>query len=217
MKATKLTVALFLVLGLFSMCKKDAKKDSSTTNTVYYVKGTLNGQSWNWRVPADQSGYVIGSASYMSYYQGGLSGGIAALVSAGNGIQPRFGIEFKTFVKGPNDDGPTVFKNFVTTGTWAYASTRDYTIGTKAIVVYYTDNTGKQYSSIGTQSGSSLNVISVTPVTGSVYNADSGLQIKLTFNCTLYPIDGTGNALTITNTEATVFLDERYIIYGPAT
>jgi hypothetical protein len=75
-------------------------------------------------------------------------------------------------------------------------------------VIYYTDIAGKQYNTIGAQTGSAANVAAVTPVTGSVYNSDAGLKIKLTFNCTLYPTDGTGNSLKITNTEATVFLDD---------
>jgi hypothetical protein len=140
--------------------------------------------------------------------QGDISGGITALVSANPGLQPQLGIEFKTIDKGPNADAVTVFNSFVDTGAWAYAATLNYAIGTKSIVIYYTGNAGKQYNSIGAQNGSNANVIAVTPVPGSVYNSDSGLKIKLTFNCTLYPTDGTGNSLKITNTEATVFLDD---------
>jgi hypothetical protein len=117
-------------------------------------------------------------------------------------------IEFKTFNKGANDDAAIVFNNFVNTGNWAFANTLDYTIGTRSIVIYYTDNSGKQYSSVGSQSGSSANVATVTPVTASVYNSDPGLKIKLTFNCKLYPLDGIGSVITVTNTEATVFLDD---------
>jgi hypothetical protein len=89
--------------------------------------------------------------------------------------------------------------SFVKAGALAYASTTDYTIGAKSIVVYYTDGSGNQYSTIGSQTGSSFNVISVTPVTGDAYNADSGLKIKLTFNCILYPFSGTGSSITIAN------------------
>ena len=205
MKTIKLITTLFFALCLFSMCKKDSKKDT-TPNSVYYVKGTLNGQAWNWQVPADQSGYVVGSSSSLSNNQGYILGGVTALVSA-SGFQPQLGIEFKTFNKGPNDDATTVFNNFVTTGAWDYSNTPNYTVGTKSIIIHYTDNAGKQYSSIGEQSGSGANVSVVTPVTGSVYNSDPGLKIKLTYNCTLYPVDGTGNSLTVGNTEATVFLD----------
>jgi hypothetical protein len=128
----------------FSMCKND----SNTPNQTYYVKDTLNGQAWNWQVPAHQSTYVVGSSSSLSNNQGNISGGITALVSASTGFQPQLGIEFKTFNKGPNDDATTVFNNFVNIDSWVYSNTTNYTIGTKSIVVYYTDNTGKQYSSI---------------------------------------------------------------------
>jgi hypothetical protein len=162
----------------------------------------------NWQVPADGSTYVVGSSSSLGNYQDNISGGITSLVSASAGFQPQLGIEFKTFNKGENEDATTVFNNFVYTGNWAFASTLDYTAGAKSIVIYYTDISGNQYSSIGSQSGSSFNVVTVTPVTGSVYNIDPGLKIKLTFNCKLYPVSGTGSAMAVINTEATVFLDK---------
>jgi hypothetical protein len=144
MKSIKLTAALFLVLSLFSMCKKDAKKNAAKTNGVYYVNGILNGQAWNWQVAAAQSGYVVGSSSVLPNNQGDISGGITALVSADPGFQPQLGIEFKTIDKGPNADAATVFNSFVNTGAWTYAATLNYAIGTKSIVIYYTDNAGKQ-------------------------------------------------------------------------
>jgi hypothetical protein len=208
MKTPKLIALLFLVLCLFSMCKKDPKTPPATTNGEYYVRGTLNGQALNWQVTADQSSsWVVGSSAALSNDQGDISGGITALVSANAGFVPQLVIEFKTIHKTQNEDFATAFNSFVNTGTWTYSNSLDYVIGTKSIVIYYTDSTGKQYATIGTQSGSSANVISVTPVAGSVYNSDSGLKIKLTFNCILYPTDGTGGSLKITNTEATVFLD----------
>lgn len=215
MRTTKLITALFLIVCLFSMCKKDStqKNNNNTTNPVYYVKGTLNGQAWNWQVPTDLSGYIVGSSATESNDQGTISGGLTALVSAASGLQPQLGIELKTFTKKEDEDESAIFNAFVTTGSWVYASTSDYTTGTKSAVVYYTDSNGKTYSSIGSQSGSSLNIISATPVQGSIYNSDSGLKVKLTFSCKLYPTDGTGNTLTITNTEATVFFDEQLIDY----
>ncbi|MGN6637313.1 MAG: hypothetical protein ACTHJ8_00260, partial [Mucilaginibacter sp.] len=183
------------------------------SNSEYYIKGTLNGQVWNWQVPTDLSGYVVGSSAAVSNDQGTISGGLTALVSAASGLQPQFGIELKTFTKKEDEDAPAIFNAFVTTGSWTYANTLDYTTGTKSVVVYYTDSNGKTYSSIGSQSGSSMSIISAKPVPGSVYNSDSGLKVKLTFSCKLYPTDGTGNTLTITNTEATVFFDEQLIDY----
>jgi len=207
MKTIKLAVVLVLVASLFTMCKKDSKKYTDPTNTEYYVRGNLGQQAWNWQVPADGSGYAVGSGSSVSNNQGNLSGGITALVS-GAGQHPQLGIEFKTINKPMDADAATVLKNFITTGAWTYASTLDYTIGTKSVVVYYTDSNGKTYSTIGAENGTIFNVQSVTAVTGSTYNADPGLKVKLTFSCLLYPTDGTGGVLAAESVEATVFLDQ---------
>jgi len=208
MKTAKLIITLFLVACLFSMCKKDSKKDTNSSNTEYYVQGTLNGQKWNWQVPADGTGYVVGSSSSLSNNQGVISGGVTTLVSGNGGYQPQLGVEFKTINKPMGSDAATVLSNFLTAGSWTYASDLAYTVGTKSVVVYYTDNNGKQYSSIGTQNQVSLNVLSVAPVTGSVYNANPGFKINLSFSCVLYPTDGTGGVLAAENVQATVFLDQ---------
>ncbi|HEY9001949.1 MAG TPA: hypothetical protein VIM89_11395 [Mucilaginibacter sp.] len=209
MRAAKIAVALFLVASLFSMCKKDSKNDSTVSNTEYYVQGTLNGQKWNWQVPADWNGFIVGTSSSLSNDQGTMTGGFTALVSDNShSFKPQLGIEFKTISLPIGSDGTTAFDNFFTTGTWSYASDLTYAADTKSIVISYTDNTGKTYSSIGLQNGSSLTVQSATPVSGSVYNADSGFKIKLSFSCILYPTDGTGSALAAENVEATVFLDK---------
>jgi hypothetical protein len=209
MKTIKLAISLFLVASLFSMCKKDSKKDTNTSNTEYYVRGTLNHEVWNWQVPADGSGYVVGSRGALSNDQGTITGGITPLVSANNSaFHPQFGVEFKTISKPMDSDAATVLSNFLTTGSWTYASDLTYTAGTKSVVVYYYDSTGKEYSSIGAQNGSTLTVQSATPVSGSVYNIDPGLKVKLTFSCVLYPTDGTGGVLAAENVEATVFVDQ---------
>ncbi len=215
MKTIKLAVALMLVASLFSMCKKDSKK-GTTPSTEYYVQGTLNHQTLNWQVPADWTGYVIGSRSSLANVQGTLTGGITALVSDNShSFQPQLGIEFKTISIPMGSDVVTVLSNFLAAGSWTCASDLNYTAGTKSVVVYYTDNTGKTYSSVGVQNGSSLTIQSATPVSGSVYNADPGFKIKLSFSCILYPTDGTGGVLAAENVGATVFLDQTP--GGPAT
>lgn len=207
MKVIKITLALFLILSLFSACKKESKNGGNTPTSEYYFKGNLNGKATDWEATTTGTGWAAGSRATLSNDAGDISGGITALLTDIPSQQPQFGIEFKTFNKGVDADVTTVFNSFVKTGTWAYASTNDYTIGTKSLVIYYTDSNGNQYSSIGSQTGSGANVLSVTQVTGDAYNIDAGLRIKLTFNCTLYPVSGTGSAITIANGEATVFLD----------
>jgi len=207
MKTIKLAVVLVLVASLFPMCKKDSKKTTSPSNTEYYVQGTLNHQPLNWQIPADGSSYTIGSSGALSNNQGTITGGITALVS-GPGLHPQLGIEFKTISKPMGSDAATVLSNFLTTGSWTYASDLNYTAGTKSVVVYYTDNTGTQYSSIGAENGVNMTVESVTPVSGSVYNVDPGFKVKLSFSCILYPVNGQGGVIAAENVEATVFVDQ---------
>jgi hypothetical protein len=209
MKTIKLTLVLFLTVLLFSRCKKDSAKNdnTNTTNAEYYFKGTLNGTALNWQVNDALNTWVEGSSATLSNDQGNISGGITALISAGNGFQPQFGIEFKTYNKPAADDYTTVFSGFVKTGSWAYSTNASYAVGTKAIVIYYLDASGKEYTSVGGQSGSTANVITITPIAASLGRNDAQ-KIKLTFNCTLYPADGTGAALNLTNAEATVFLED---------
>src|SRR5438045_3337129 len=114
MKTIKLAITLFLVASLFSMCKKDSKKDTNTSNTEYYVRGTLNHQAWNWQVPADGSSYVVGSMGALGNDQGTITGGITPLVSANNSsFQPQLGIEFKTIAKPMDSNVATVLSNFL--------------------------------------------------------------------------------------------------------
>src|SRR6185503_13046688 len=115
MKTIKLAVVLVLVASLFTMCKKDSKKYVDPTNTEYYVRGNLGQQSLNWQVPADGSGYAVGSGSAVSNDQGNITGGITALVS-GTGLRPQLGIEFKTISKPMDTDAATALSGFITTG-----------------------------------------------------------------------------------------------------
>ena len=208
MKALQFTLAILLTLSLFSACKKDSKSGGNAPSSEYYFQGSINGTAVDWEASTTGNGWAVGSGSALSNNAGEISGGITADLTEFPAAEPQLGIEFKTFDKGANGDPEAIFNAFVTTGAWAYASTLDYTVGNKSIVVYYTDSNGTQYSSIGSQSGSSANVVTATPVSGDAYNADPGLKIKLTFNCTLYPVSGTGSSIAITNGEATVFLDD---------
>jgi hypothetical protein len=220
MKKTNLTQLFVIVVLFFTSCKKDnsATKPGSTTTTsttttsttitsTYYLKGTLNGQDLIWQVADGPQDYVTGSSSSLSRAQGVTTGGLTALLSASTGLQPQLGIEFRTLQVDYTQDYPTYFNAFVNTGTWVYAANNNYTAGAKAIAIYYTDAQGKAYSSIGSQTGSSANVASVTAIPAQLGSNES-LKIKLTFSCKLYPADGTGSTLSITNADATVLLED---------
>lgn len=209
MNHMKIIPVLLSGLILLSACKKDSNKNNNTTPTsAYYFIGTVNGSSANWEASSSGLSWAVGSSGALPDNQGEISGGITALLTYFPGEQPQLGIEFKTFDKKPDDDATTVFNSFVTTGSWAFSNTLDYTIGNKSVVVYYVDPNGKAYNSIGSQTGSSLNVISATPTTGDAFNADPGMKIKFSLNCTLYPVSGNGGPITITNAQGTLFLDD---------
>jgi len=207
MKIVRIIAVLLLGAMMLSACKKDAKKNSTPTSEYYFI-GTVNGSAVNWEASTTGDGWAAGSSAELPNDQGEIYGEITALLTHYPGGHPQLGIEFKTFdKKADNDDAAGYFNSFVTTGSWAFSNTTDYPIGDKSVIITYLDENGKQYNSIGSQTGSSANVISSTPTSGDAYNVDSGLKIKLTLNCTLYPVDGTGNPIKITNGQGIVFLD----------
>jgi hypothetical protein len=209
MKIVKVAVFLVLAFTLFSACKKSpANTKTDTITAEYYLKGTLNGKAVTWQAAIDGSpGYVTGSSGALSLDQGVTTGELTALLSATTGYQPQLGVGFRTFNVNYNQDIPAYFNSFVNTGAWAYAVNDNHTAGVKAIAIYYTDAQGKTYTSVGAQTGGSANVVAVTPEAARVGSNES-LKIKLTFSCTLYPTDGTGATLALTNAEATVLLED---------
>jgi hypothetical protein len=206
MKTLKIAAILFFATLALPGCKKDSK-NSPSSDSEYYVKGTLGGKALDWQATTLSKGWVVGSIGELINDQGTIYGGIGALVSYSSGYQPQLEIEFKTIVKHIDDDATTVFNNFVDTGTWAFSNTTDFTIGTKSVVVSYTDANGNTYSSIGSQSSATFKVISISKVTGDNYNTNPGLKIKLAFSCTLYPTSGSGDPIQIDVTDGVVFLD----------
>jgi len=208
MKIVRIIVTILLGVTMLPACKKGSKKDNSPSSEYYFI-GTVNGSAVNWEASTTGDGWAAGSSAELPNDQGEISGEITALLTHYPGGHPQLGIEFKTFdKKADNDDAAAYFNSFVTTGSWAFSNTTDYTIGDKSVVIYYLDSNGKQYNSIGSQTGSNINIISATPTSGDAYNVDSGLKIKLSLNCTLYPVDGTGSSIKITNGQVTVFLDD---------
>ncbi len=211
MKTINITLLFVISVLFFVSCKKDSPvtdNGQTTITSTYYFKGALNGQAVTWQAEIDGSpGFYVGYSSVLSRYQGDVSGGLTGLLSAKGVLKPQLGIEFRTFMINNSQDITAYFNGYVNTGAWAYAVNNNYTPGTKALAIYYTDKAGKSYSSIGSQTGSSSNVMAVTRVPPRPGSNES-LKIKLTFNCTLYPADGTGSNLPLTNAEATVLVTD---------
>jgi hypothetical protein len=230
MKTSTFALSLVSVVFFFSACKLDTPVfpklrsttavDTTSTGTgttgtgtgtsassEYYFKGTMGTQAFDWGVTDDANGWVVGSSANGSTDKGVITDGITALFSASKGYKPQFGIEFRTFQVNYDDDKSAYFNSFVKTGAWAYAADDSYIVNKKLIAFTYTDINGKGYSSEGVQTGSSANVISVTQVPAlSNVSLDESLKIKISFSCTLYPIDGSGDQIKISNAEAIVNL-----------
>lgn len=172
---------------------------------TYYFKGTLDGQVVNWQETAGVDGWVTGSAAATSNDEGDITGSLSALLSSAKTLQPQVGVEFGTFHALATDDKSVIFNTFVTAGNWAFG-TENNAVDAKYVTVSYTDSDGNFYTSAkGAQTGT-VNIASVTPVPAEP-GRDAGLKIKLTFSCTLYPVEGSGAALTLTNAETTVWLE----------
>jgi hypothetical protein len=228
MKTLNLVAAIAVSIFCFSGCKLDKPDfsnvitNSSSTNTTsggnswgnitapYYFKGTLGGQSILWQVDPNSYNvdYAVGSASSISNDKGNESGALIATISAGQTMQPEFGVEFRTFQVNTSQDIHAYFNTFVNTGAWAFAtSTSDLSSNAKTIVIDYTDAKGNQYWSVGPQTGNSITVVSVTQIPAGL-GVNESLKIKLTFSCKLYPVTGSGNAITLSNVEATLRLED---------
>ncbi|HMG11123.1 MAG TPA: hypothetical protein VK609_21565 [Mucilaginibacter sp.] len=181
------------------------KPESAESTGDYYFKGTLNGQALNWQETNGLDGWVTGSASATSNDQGEITGSLTALLTDSKELKPQLGVEIGMFHALPNDDKSAVFKAFVKTGSWNFGTDHD-AVDAKFVSITYLDSQGNLYSSAkGAQTGS-INIASITSVPAEI-GREEGLKIKLTFSCTLYPIEGTGASLTLTNAEATVWLE----------
>jgi len=223
MKILNFTLVLALIVSFLSACKLDPpiypkKTDSTSTidtvhtgttaDTGYYLKATLNGQALNWQVTADPGGWGTGSGGNAITANGVITGYLTAEIFASNKtLLPGFYVEFKTMQVDTGNTVTPYFNSFVNTGGWNYATIYDYDPGYKSLIIYYTDSTGKPYTSVGPQAHGTANIISATPIPGQ-YGAPEGLKIKLTLNCILYPADGSPGTLTLVNAEATVYLSD---------
>jgi len=173
----------------------------------YYFKGTLNGKNLAWNVTDNFTGWAIGSGSTVANDMGDLQGGLSALLSASEGFKPQLGVEFYEINVRFDADKTAYLKGFITTGVWPLATKdADLQPGKKGIVIRYIDAGGTEYSSLGAQTGGDAKVSSVTYIPTQL-GVNDAFKIKLTFNCTLYPVSGTGASLSLANGQAVIRLE----------
>lgn len=173
-----------------------------------YFKGTINGTSVDLEV-TNQIGsvYAEGSTSGVNTttdpYLGDMSGFLSGI---DDNHKQGFGAFFGTY-NTPAATEAAYFANFITTGAWNYDPDLSIKPDSKQITLYYNDKSGAQFNTRGDQTGSTLNVISVTH-TAPTSDTNQGVIVKLTFNCKMYPFSGTGDPIVVTNGEAVVFVED---------
>lgn len=180
----------------------------SSTNATYYIKGTLNGQAFTWNV--DYVTWGTGNAKLSTIDQKGVeTAELDGMISnyASSQAIPSISIGFRTYqINMVNSDQSAVsayFNTFINAGSWDYATDNALTANTQKIAIYYNDANGNAYSSEGVQTGSTATISSVKQVAASL-GVNESLDIKLSFSCKLYNLDGSGKSITLTNVQASI-------------
>jgi hypothetical protein len=202
---------IFFAASFLFGCKKTVPTDGPEkpqANSAYYFKGTLNTTLLNWQVYVDDAEWGLGSTNSSSLYNGISIGGLSGEITAIPRFKPEISIEFKTFRVSYDEDKSAYFKNFVSVGPITYSVSALYTVGTKDIAVRYTDSKGKVYTSIGSQTGSTANIVEINHIPAEPGTPEY-LRIKITFSCKLYPSDNTGSTLALTGAEAILRLENQ--------
>ncbi len=201
----------FLALTILLTACKKANKDELSAE--YYFKGSLNGTAFNWE-ETEETQWRVGTSSSSSVLYGEGIGSLTASIEKEQSHpslerKPSLGVTFQTFTIVESNVSPAVFNSFVNAGTWAYSATAGGSPNTKNLVVEYMDEQGKSYNSIGSQTGSTVNIIAVTPM-AAIYGSKESLKIKMSLNCKLYAVDGNGAPLTMSNAEAVLYIENLF-------
>lgn len=225
---TRLTL-IFLLATLMLSCQKPivfpegagpggkgnpgSGSESNTGNALFYFKGTLNGAPINWEVTDGRTwsnGTTLRSELNNVGIITGSQGGTISTIRADFEVYPQIEIEFRTMQVSTLDEHRYDYlKSFVTTGIWQFDANEDLKVGTKAIIIRYIDKNNKEYTSLGAQNGHIITIDKVT-ATPAELGIPAGLDVKVSWSCTLYPYDGTGSPLTLTKAEALVHLEDRW-------
>jgi len=197
MKILKLAIFSTLIVALFAGCKGFSPAFDldglGGTPGEYYFKGTVDGKQVDWKSSVNSlSGFVPGSG-----YSGGT---VFALIGKMPQLQPQINLQFTA---NPNSSD---FNSAVVPGAISLA-TDVFPDNTKQwLQINYIDDNGKNYSSVDQGQNGTATVLSVTKIAANSLHGRE-LKIKVVFNCTLYPLDGT-NSISLTNGEATLQVED---------
>ncbi len=220
MKNLKLFCAVSLLCLVVSCAKETIHIDPSNPNAgeikkqiankEFYAKGKLNGADFSWQVTGNKDDFTAGVINYGSFSEGiytcAVSGTISKLKFPSR-YPSSIEIEFRTLRVNYEDDKLAYFKSFITKGQWQYASVDKLIEGTKNIKIKIENNEGKKYAStLGVQTGSTFTVVNVDTLPETLVRKPT-LKVKVSLNCKLYPVDGQGNPISLTEAEAVILIE----------
>ena len=220
MKNLKLFCSALLLCLVISCAKETIHIDPSNpnigeikkqiANKEFYAKGKLNGVAFNWQVTGNKDDFSAGVINYGSFFEGvytcAVSGTISKLKFPSR-YPPSIEIEFRTLRVSYEDDKLTYFKSFITKGEWQYANVDELIEGTKNIKIKIENNEGKEYiSTLGIQPESTFTVVNVDTLPETLVRRPT-LKVKVNFSCKLYPVDGQGNSISLTEAEAVILIE----------
>ncbi|PTQ96823.1 hypothetical protein C8P68_104313 [Mucilaginibacter yixingensis] len=197
MKILRLAIFSFLIVTLFAGCKGFSPvfdfDGLGGTPGEYYFKGTINGKQADWKASINSlSGYVIGSG-----YTGGT---VFAIIGKMPNLQPQLNLQFTA------NPASSDFNQAVVPGVIRLATDFLPDNSKQWLQVNYIDENGKNYYSVDASQGGTATVLSVTKIAANSLHGRQ-LKIKIMFNCTLYPSDGS-SSISLTNGEATLQVEE---------
>ncbi len=192
-------VLLAIGIGLIGCKKDDSNSDNNnnstaiTSTTTDYFKATIGGTTVNFTAAPD-----LGWSSFDNFttYTANIYQSITNTTNFG-GVQ----VGIMDISDAAGGSTKQRFEAFFAPGLRSIRTLNE----ANGIEIQYGDGT-KNYSSAGysgtatNQAGSSITITEMVPITSGFSNY---VKVKFTFNCKLYPVDGSGSpVLELTNGEA---------------
>ena len=205
------SIAISIAIILFiSSCKKEASTPAPTptpvpTSTIFVREftGTIDGTVYNY---VDGNGTTNIGGGVSSALTGNSVSYYGSYLNYDTSFTQIFNLEkgILNFVGQGVLPTDSAFNNFFALGTYPYTYPY-YSSGTNGIHLYWTDQTGTQWStSNGTadQTGSAFAITVsepklVTYISGGITTVKDFVNIKTSFNCKLY--NSSGQSKTLTN------------------